>query len=296
MQKLKVLVAGATGRQGSAVAQWLLANGHDVIALSRNLAHPTAMRLMRRGARLAWSTFEDQATLEESMQGCDGLFLMTTPAAGEEAETHQGTTMANAAAAAGVAHVVFSSEAPASEPRGVAHFDSKHAIERHLAELAVPHTVVAPTFFMENLLGAWYLERFREGRLVMPLPPGRKLQQIAVADIARFVNVVFEQRDAFLGQRIAIAGDELSGIELAATLARVMGRPIVYEEQPLAAAWANDPVSASGFEYLQEAEPAADVSMLRATYDIGWHTLDGWARQQQWHSLLDSSATPHGRS
>jgi uncharacterized protein YbjT (DUF2867 family) len=294
--KLKILVAGATGRQGSAVAHWLLANGHDVIALSRNLAHPTAMRLMRRGARLAWSTFEDRASLEEAMTGCDGVYVMTSPAAGQEAEVRAGTTLAEAAAAAAVGHVVFSSEIGAARPTGVAHFDSKHAIERLLAELGVPHTVVAPAFFMENFLGRWHLERFREGRLVLPLPPGRKLQQIAVADIARFVTLVFEGRDDFLGQRIAIAGDELSGLETAATLARATGRPILYEEQPLAAAWAHDATTASTFEYLQGDGPGADVSTLRDTYDIGWHTLDGWARQQQWNALLDPASAGSGRS
>ncbi|MGH7504886.1 MAG: NmrA/HSCARG family protein [Longimicrobiales bacterium] len=285
---LKVLVAGATGRQGSAVAQWLLANGHDVVALSRNLAHPEAMRLMRRGARLAWAAFDDRPALEESMHGCDGLFLMTPHSAGAEDEVRYGTTMAEAAAAAGVGHVVFSSMPGAAQPTGIPHLDSKHAIERRLAELEVPHTVVAPAFFMERFTDAPHIERFREGRLVLPYPPGRKLQQIAVADVARFVTVVFEAPDDFLGERIPIAGDELSGIEMAATLARVMTRPIVYEEQPLAAAWASDSTLAGTFEHLQRAGPAADVSALRATYDIGWHTLDGWARQQQWHALLEA--------
>lgn len=284
---LKVLVAGATGRQGSAVAQWLLANGHDVVALSRNLAHPEAMRLMRRGARLAWASFDDRAALEEGMNGCDCLFLMTPQSAGADAEARYGTTMAEAAAAAGIRHVVFSSMSGAAQRTGIPHLDSKHAIEQRLADLEIGHTVVAPAFFMEGFTEASHIDRFREGRLVLPYPPGRKLQQIAIADIARFVTLVFENRDRFLGERIAIAGDELSGIEMAATLARVIGRPIVYEEQPLAAAWASDSILAGTFEHLQRTAPTADVSELRATYDLGWHTLDGWARQQQWDALIE---------
>lgn len=284
---LKVLVAGATGRQGSAVAQWLLANGHDVIALSRNLAHPVAMRLMRRGARLTWASFDDRPALEEGMNGCDCLFLMTPQSAGAEAEIRYGTTMAEAAAAAGVRHVVFSSMSGAGQPTGVPHLDSKHAIERRLADLEIAHTVVAPAFFMESFTEASHIDRFREGRLVLPYPPNRKLQQIAVADIARFVTLVFENPERFMGERIAIAGDELTGIEMAATLARVIGRPLSYEEQPLASAWASDPVLAGTFEQLQRAAPAADVSGLRANSDVDWHTLDGWARQQQWHALIE---------
>lgn len=284
---LKVLVAGATGRQGSAVAQWLLANGHDVIALSRNLAHPVAMRLMRRGARLAWTSFDDRTALEEAMNGCDCLFLMTPQSAGSDIEVRYGTTMAEAAAAAGVRHVVFSSMSGAAEATGVPHLDSKHAIERRLAELEIPHTVVAPAFFMESFTEPSQINRFREGRLVLPYPPNRKLQQIAIADIARFVTLVFENPERFIGERIAIAGDELTGIEMAATLARVIGRSLAYQEQSLAAAWASDPVLAGTFDQLQRSAPAADVSNLRATFDLGWHTLDGWARQQQWHALME---------
>ena len=287
MLKLKVLVAGATGRQGSAIAQWLLANGHDVVALTRNLAHPGAMRLMRRGARLAWASFADRPAIEEAMQGCSACFLMTTPDAGVDFEVEAGTTMAEAAAAAGVPHVVYSSVPAAARATGIAHYDSKRAVERRLVELQVPHTVVAPAFFMDNFVRGWHLDRFREGRLVLPYPPGRKLQQLAIADLARFVTLVLEQRETFLGQRIAIAGDDLTGIEMAATLARVIGRPIVYEEQPLAAAWASDTILAGTFEHLQRTEPAVDVSALRARYDIGWHTLDGWARQQPWAPLLE---------
>jgi uncharacterized protein YbjT (DUF2867 family) len=270
----------------AAVALWLLANGHDVIAMTRDLAHPMAMRLMRRGARLAWADPDDRAAIEESMQGCDALFLATAPDADPETEIRHGTTMVDIASATGLRHVVYSSVPAAAEPTGVPHFDSRHAIEKRLQQQEVPHTVVAPTWLMENFTSERHVEHFREGRLVLPYPPGRKLQQVAVDDVARFVALAFERPTEFLGRRFPVAGDELTGLEMAATFARLLGRPLSYEEQPLASIWAADPQTAGTFEYLARAEPAVDVGALRDTYDIDWHTLDGWARRQSWESLL----------
>ena len=294
MRNLKILVADSTGPEGSAAALWLLANGHDVIAMTRDLAHPVAMRLMRRGARLAWTDPEDRAAIEESMQGCDALFLVRAPVDDPDAETRHGTTMVDVASATGVRHVVYASAPAASEVTGVPHFDSLYSIEKRLAQQGVPHTVIAPVWLMENFTSERHIEQLRAGRLALPYPPGRKLQQIAVDDVARFVALVIEKPAEFIGQRIAIAGDELTGIEMAATLARILGRPLTYEEQPLASAWAVDPRMAGTFEYLARTEPAVDVAGLREAFDINWHTLDGWARRQSWESLLGTRPEARG--
>lgn len=295
MRNLKVLVADSTGVEGVAVALWLLANGHDVIAMTRDLAHPLAMRLMRRGARLAWSDPDDRAAIEESMQQCDALFLTASPNDDPDAETLHGTIMVDIAAATGLRHVVYSSVPAAAEHTGVPHFDCKHAIEKRLEQQEVDHTVVAPTWLMENFLESWHVENFREGRLLLPYPSGRKLQQVAVDDVARVVTLALEHPAEFTGRRIAIAGDELSGIEMAATFARIMARPLAYEEQPLASAWAADAKMAGTFEYLARAEPAVDVAALREEYDVNWHTLDGWARRQSWEDLLGGRPEASGK-
>ncbi len=286
MRKLKVLVAGATGRQGAAVAQWLLASGHDVVAMTPELAHPAAMRLMRRGARLAWASYDDRAAVEEALQGCDGLFLATSSAEGVDTETLHGTMMVDVASATSVRHVVYASVPAAAEPTGVPHFDSKHSIEKRLKQQRVPHTVVAPAWLMENFLFPRFLEQFRAGRLALPYPAARKLQQVAVTDVARFVTLVFERCTEFVGERIPLAGDELTGLEMAATFARVMNRPLAYEEEPLSSLWASDAELAGTFEHLARTEPAVDVAAVRDRYDLDWHTLDGWARQQSWEALL----------
>jgi len=77
----------------------------------------------------------------------------------------------------------------------------------------VPYTIVAPVYFMENLLQPWILPSLRQGKLAMALPARRSLQQIAVADIGAFVAAVIERGDTVFGRRFDIAGDELTGEE-----------------------------------------------------------------------------------
>lgn len=287
-KQLTVLVAGATGRQGGAVAHALLAAGHHVRALTRNLAHPSAERLMRRGARLAWASFDNAEIIEESAQNVDAIFAMTSPfESGTDAEIRHGVLLADVAKRVGVKHLVYSSTEAASQRTGVAHFDSKYEVEQYIRAIGVPYTIVAPVFFMENFVTRRYLDHFRDNRLPMPLGASKKLQQVAIADIGRFVTLVLERGAALQGKRIAIASDELTGIETAATLARVVGRPIVYEEQSPSAVAEYDKVLGATFEWIAGNESGADVAELRKQFDIGWHTLDGWAKQQDWEFLLN---------
>ena len=83
-----------------------------------------------------------------------------------------------------------------------------------------PHTIIAPVYFMENL----DLQGVAAGRLVSPLPATRTLQQTAVADIAGFAALILERREPFLGKRLNLASDELTGREMAEILSRVTGR------------------------------------------------------------------------
>src|SRR3712207_1253653 len=150
-----------------------------------------------------------------------------------EAETRHGIAAADAANAAGVSHLVYSSVADADKDTGIPHFDSKRRVEEHVEGLGIPYTIVAPVYFMDNLLAPWTLPQLKEGRLPMALPPTRPLQQIARSDIAAFAAVVLENREEFAGRRVDIASDELSGEEVAEVLTRVTGREIHYVELPL---------------------------------------------------------------
>src|ERR687889_1435503 len=232
--KLSVLVSGATGQQGGALARMLLKKGHSVRAFVRRPASPEARELERLGAELAEGNFEEPSTIEDAAKGMDAIFVVATPfEAGMEAETRHGIAAADAAKAAGVEHLVYSSVANADEDTGIPHFDSKREVEQHIGGLGIPYTIVAPVYFMDNLLAPWTLPQLKEGMFPMALPASRPLQQIALSDIAAFTRVVLENREEFEGRRVDIASDELAGEVVAEVLTRVTGREIGYVELPI---------------------------------------------------------------
>src|SRR4029077_20033487 len=105
-----VLVTGATGKQGSAVVEALLARGHQVRALTRNPASPSANRLRQQGVEIAVGDFSDHDSLVRAARGADAVYAMSTPyEQGAEKEIAQGMSITDAAKAAGVAHLVYSS-------------------------------------------------------------------------------------------------------------------------------------------------------------------------------------------
>ena len=269
-----VLVTGATGQQGGALARLLLAQGRHVRALTRKVDSPAASDLRGRGAELAVGDFDDRASLERAMDGVDAVYLMATPfGAGIDAEVRQGTTAADVARASGVRHLVYSSVSDANRQTGVPHFDSKYAIEQHIRGLGIPYTIISPAFFMENL----DLQGVREGRLALPLPPSRKLQQTAVADIAGFAALVLQRREPFLGRRLNIASDELTGLEMADILSGVAGHTVEYVEVPLESVGSED--LALMFEWFDRVGYSGDIPALRREYpEVGWHTFETWAR------------------
>ncbi|KQY63083.1 MULTISPECIES: NmrA family NAD(P)-binding protein [Ensifer] len=141
-QKLAVVVTGATGQQGGAVAKNLLERGHEVRAVTRNTDSAKARKLANAGATLIRASLEDTATLTKALEGATSLFVMTTPfEGGPQAETRQGISAADAAKATGV-HLVFNSVGSANRQTGVPHFDSKYEVEKHIAKIGVRATVL----------------------------------------------------------------------------------------------------------------------------------------------------------
>jgi uncharacterized protein YbjT (DUF2867 family) len=126
-------------------------------------------------------------------RGVDAVYAMSTPyEQGADKETAQGITITDAAKAARVAHLIYSSVASANRGTGIQHFDGKYAVEKHVQASGAPYTIVAPVFFMENLLQPWTLPSLRQGKLAMALPATRSLQQITVADIGAVCRVRLE--------------------------------------------------------------------------------------------------------
>jgi uncharacterized protein YbjT (DUF2867 family) len=135
---------------------------------------------------------------------------------------------------------------------------------------------------MENLLSPWTLPQLKEGRLPMALPSSRPLQQITPSDIAAFTALVLERREEFVDRRVDIASDELSGEEVAEILSGVTGREIHYVELPLEQVrQAIGEDGARMFEWFDQVGYSADISALRREHpEVGWHTFEGWAKEQ----------------
>ncbi len=141
-----ILVIGATGQQGGAVARELLKRGHEVRAMTRTPDSSAAGQLMRAGATVVRGDLDDPASIHGAMRGARAVFgVMTfmTPA-GLDGEVRHGKAMAKAAKELGIRHVVYSSVDGAERDSGVPHFESKWEIEQHLRALEVPTTCCAP--------------------------------------------------------------------------------------------------------------------------------------------------------
>src|SRR6267378_267392 len=207
------------------------------------LPNVPAAALARNGVTIVTGDFEDQKSLERAARGVDTVFAMSTPyERGADTETREGINILRAASAVGVTHLVYTSVAGADRASGIPHFDSKFEVEKEMRRSGVPFTIVAPVFFMENFLADWLAAGIAKGSIAMALPATRRLQQIAVADIARFTALVIERRDGFLGKRIDIASDELTGATAAAAISEASGRQIEYTALPIDAVrqWNDD--------------------------------------------------------
>ncbi|MFY1829551.1 NmrA/HSCARG family protein [Myxococcus fulvus] len=289
-----VLVTGATGRQGGAVARHLLHRGHRVVAYVRNPDAPGARALETLGAELAVGTFDDVDTLARVAEGVDSFFAMATPfESGVETEIRHGMNQVNAARLAEVKHFVYTSVAGADRLTGIPHFDSKHRVELHLRRSGLPFTILGPTFFMENFTSPMFEEGLRAGVLALGLPPTHGLQMVTTEDLAAFAVKVLENAERHLEQRIDVASDEVTGQQASGLLSMVSGHRVHFEQLPLDYLRERSEDLAAMYEWLDRVGYRADILTLRHDYpDMRWHTFEDWARQQDWSSLT-SPAWPH---
>jgi uncharacterized protein YbjT (DUF2867 family) len=290
--KRSVLVTGATGQQGGAVANALLSKGHRVKALTRRPDGDAARRLVAAGAEIVEGDLGDAASIAKAASGVDTLYLMgNSYEAGVEEETRQGIIAADAAKAAGVGHLIYSSVADADKKTGIPHFESKHLVEKHVAGLGIPYTISAPVAFMENIVAPWSIGALSQGTYAFAVPPKRVLQLVALADIGAFVAALVERREQVFGKRFDFAGDELSGEEQAKILSQAIGRPISYQEIPIAVARQQSEDAALMFEWFDRVGYDADIAALRRDFpEVRWHSFADWAREFDWGIIEQASS------
>ncbi|MDA3631222.1 NmrA/HSCARG family protein [Saccharopolyspora sp. WRP15-2] len=268
------LVTGATGNQGGATARHLLSRGWTVRALVRDPAKPAAQELQDSGAILARGDLDDVESLRAAMTGADGVFSVQALAwdeAGLAAEVRRGSAVADIALETG-AHLVYSSVGGADRNSGIAHFESKAAVEAHIQRIGVPATVLRPAFFMSNLPYVTSITESGERVLSLPLDPATSLQMIAPDDIGFFAATALDSPQEFIGAQLEIAGDEQTPPQVAEIFQRVTGVPTRFEPGPLEG---RDRM----YEWFDESGYQADILALRRLHPA-LQTLEEYLQRQ----------------
>lgn len=247
-----IAVVGATGSQGGGLARAILADpdgGFAVRALTRDPDSEPARALAALGAEVVEADLRDEAGVTKAFEGAYGAFLVTNfwEHMSADQEKRDVATMARAAAAAGLAHVIWSTlddtreHIPLHDDRmptlleryKVPHFDAKAEADAFFADAGVPTTLLRTTFFWENLLGPMAPRRGEDGRLVLALAMGDSaLAGIAAEDIGRTAYGIFRRGGQLIGRTVSIAGEHLTGAELAERFSEVLGEEVSYAPVP----------------------------------------------------------------
>jgi uncharacterized protein YbjT (DUF2867 family) len=279
-QSKVILVTGATGQQGGAVATALLTKGQKIRVMSRTPEKAAA--LAQAGAEVVKGDLTNASDLQAALRGVHGVFAMSTPfEAGMDQEVRQGIMMADAAKQAGIAHYVYTSVGSAHRNTGIPHFETKWKVEQHIRQIGLPATILRPVWFMENF--TTFSKPSAEGILMMPMRADKKLAMVALRDIGEFGAAAFMRPNDFLGQAIDLAGDELTMPEVSAQLSKVTGRSIQFQALPLEqaeAALGHD--LATMFRWFNEVGYQINVAALKQTFGIPLITFAEWIKTVDW--------------
>ncbi len=248
-----ITVIGATGAQGGGLVRAILADKGGPFRARAVTRHPDsdkAKALAAAGAEVVGADLDEPASLGPAFAGAHGAFCVTNfwEHFSAEREVVQAGHMARAAKAAGVQHVIWSTLedtrkwVPLSDDRlptlqgkyKVPHFDGKGEADQIFRDLGVPTTFLLTAFYWENLIyfGAGP-QRGPDGRLALTYPmDDKKLPAIGVEDIGKAALTIFKRGREFIGKTVGIAGEHLSGAEMAAALTRALGQEVRYNNVP----------------------------------------------------------------
>ena len=250
MEDKKVIaVMGATGAQGGGLCRAILKDvggGYRVRALTRNAGSGKAKALKKLGAEVVEVDIDDVESVKKAYRGAHGAFCVTffwehfSP----EKELAEARNMADAAKHAGVRHVIWSTLedtrelVPIDDRRmptlmekyKVPHFDAKGESNRLFSERGLPTTCLLTSFYWENLIHfGMGPKRGEDGNLYITLPMGdKKLPGIASEDIGKCAYAIFRRGGEFIGKTVGIAGEHLTGRQMAAALTKALGVEILY--------------------------------------------------------------------
>jgi uncharacterized protein YbjT (DUF2867 family) len=283
-----ILVTGATGNQGGAVAHHLLQRGAFAVrALVRDQNKPAAQDLRKVGAELVMGDFGDRASLDRAMHGVYGVFSMQDFRDGVETEIREGKAVADAAKAAGVPHFVYSSVGSAERNTGVPHFDSKFQIEEYVRAIDLTYTILRPVFFMYNYNAMRPM--IEGGTLPQPLSPDTKLQQLSEEDYGGMVAEVFERPADFANRELEVTSVEMTMPEIAAAFSSVLGKSVEYQQIPFEAfeQQAGEEVTIM-YRWFENVGYTADLAQLKREFSK-LSDFDSYLRDRGWAQLAAST-------
>ena len=244
-----IAIVGSTGAQGGGLVRAILADpagGFRARAITRKAGGEKAAELRKLCAEVVEADLDDEASLAKAFDGAYGAYCVTnywehfTPAK----EVSQARNMAQAAKAAKLEHVIWSTledtrkRVPLSDPRmptlmekyKVPHFDAKAEADAVFAEAGVPTTFLLTAFHWENFI---YFgmgpKKGADGKFALTMPMGSaRLSGIAAEDIGKCAYGLFKQGKQWIGKRVGIAGDHVTGAQMAADMSKALGKDVAY--------------------------------------------------------------------
>jgi uncharacterized protein YbjT (DUF2867 family) len=246
-EKKVIAIVGATGAQGGGLARAILADpdgGFAVRAITRDPSSEKAQALAALGAEVVAGDVDDEESLVRAFTGVHGAYCVTffwahfSPAQ----ELEEAGKMARAAKAAGVRHVIWSTLedtrrfVPLDDDRmptlggsyKVPHYDAKGEANHLFIQAGVPTTFLQTSFYWENFIHfGMGPQRGEDGALAITFPIGSgRIAGIAAEDIGACAYGIFKGGSAFVGKTVSIAGEHLTGDELAAAFSDAIGEPV----------------------------------------------------------------------
>lgn len=251
MNEKILAVVGSTGAQGGGLVRAILADpaaGFRARAITRKPGSEKGRALAVQGAEVVAADLDDRASIARAFEGAYGAFCVTNfwEHFSVEREMAQAQALAQAAQEAGLSHVIWSTledtrlKVPLSDDRmptlqgqyKVPHFDGKGAADRYFRDL--PATLLRTSFYWENLISfGMGPKRGPDGKLTFVLPMGdKKLPGIGVEDIGKCAFGIFKRGPELAGTTIGVAGEHLTGADMARELSRALDQEVVYNDVP----------------------------------------------------------------
>ncbi|MDR5591970.1 NmrA/HSCARG family protein [Christiangramia sp. SM2212] len=250
MEDKKIIaVVGATGAQGGGLVQAILDDpegGFRVRAITRDAKSDNALKLKKLGAKIVEADLDDKASIIKAFDGAYGAYCMTNfwEHFSPEKEMQQAKNMAEAGKEAGLKHIIWSTLEdtrkwiPLDDDRmptlmgnyKVPHFDAKGEADEYFSNSGIPYTLLFTSFYWDNFINfGMGPQKDQNGDLAITLPMDNKQHPgIAAEDIGKCAYAIFKAGETFQNKIVAIAGEHLTGKEMAETFSEVYGKEVKY--------------------------------------------------------------------